>query len=118
MSALAAGANAIAAAIVTATNPGALFVSVVFITVLLLAVRPFGLTKSLRLRTSESSLLAPNESCCWPQLSISLYGIAVSLPASRRAAKYSCLSRHVLRVVATVTASRQGEYGRLDSLVG
>jgi hypothetical protein len=96
---------------------GALF-SVVFITVLLLASSSFWLTKSLRLRKSESSLLAPNESCCWPQLSITLYGIAVSVPASRRTARYSCLSRHVLRVVATVTASGQGEYGRLDSLVG
>jgi hypothetical protein len=41
VSTLAAGAKAIAAAIVTATNPGALFVSVVFITVLLLASSSF-----------------------------------------------------------------------------
>jgi hypothetical protein len=49
VSALAAGANAIAAAIVTATNPGALFVSVVFITVLLLASSSFWTNQILAL---------------------------------------------------------------------
>ena len=81
-----------------------------------------GPTKSLRLRKAESSLLAPNESCCWPQLLITLYGIAVSLPGLTTnlclPPRLSLVSACLEVVDECARVSGQGEYGRLDSLVG